>query len=263
MTTSNDLRRAISAEIYKLKHHSIPITIVLLPLIITVLTNLLLPLLQHERPFQLAGNPWLVTGIGLLQVWGFIQALTVAVVTAQLAGLEHSNNTWRHLFALPTSRSAIYFAKVIVSLGLFAVTSLLFMVGLVITGAILTALSPDVGYTAAIPWGDLIGLFSVNYLASFLIITIQLWAGIYWSGFGPALVVALVGSLLNVFFVPYPTLLRIYPWALPTNFFGPGLNLTGNLLSGEIAVTSVALSLTGSLIVVVFSAWEITRRDVL
>jgi lantibiotic transport system permease protein len=263
MNTITDLRRAISAEIYKLRHSSIPVTIVILPLAIVVLMNLVLPFLQGSRPFQTVGNQWLVTGIGMIQLWGFLQAFIVAVVTAQLAGLEHGNNTWKHLFALPISRKAIYYAKVIVGIGLFSLSSLLILVSMIVTGLLLNAVKPDAGFGASIPWGELILIFLANHLATWLIISIQTWAGTHWSGFGPAMGVAMVGFLLTMFLANRPDIMRIYPWTLPFNFFVTGFNLSGVLVNWEVAATSVLISVVASLIIIAFSARQVTRRDVM
>src|SRR5690606_30701969 len=96
-----------------------------------------------------------------------------------------------------------------------------------------------------------------------LLIAIQVWAGMNWSNFGPAVGLAMVAFLLNTFLVPYPNILRVFPWALPTNFFVMGINVTGELVVGEIMVTSVIISVVGAVVVLVVGAWHVTRRDVL
>lgn len=263
MNAFTDLRRALSAEVYKLKHNSIPVTVIFLPAVITVLMNLLLPLLQRGRPFVMPGNPWLATSIGLLQLWGFIQLFTVAVVTAQLAGLEHGNNRWKYLFALPVSRQAVYVSKVIVSVALFGVSLLTMLVTMLITGWILTALRPDIGFNAAIPWSDLLKVFAASYLASWLLISLHVWAAHHWQNFGPAMGVAMVAFLISMATAGSSNFQRVYPWALPTNFFVTGFNLSGNLVNWDIAAASIAISLIAGVIVVIISAWQVTRRDVM
>jgi len=260
MHFATDVRRAVRAEIYKLKHHSILVTVILLPLVIVGVMNLLLPLSQG-RPFQMPGNAWLVTLMGLLQGWGFIQIFVVAVVTAQLAGLEHANNRWKYLFALPISRKAIYSAKAIVSIGLFGVSSLTILVTLIVTGLLLNLLKPGLGFDATIPWGDLFAVILLNYAASWLLIAIHTWAAHHWQNFAPAIGVAMVAFLLSMVLAGSPSFMRIYPWALPTNFFVRGFNLSGNLINRDVALTNVLLSLIGSIVLIGFSMWQITRRD--
>lgn len=259
---NTDLGRAVRAEVYKLKHNSILITALVLPGTIAVVMNLILPIISNGRPFT-SGNAWVSTTIGLLQVWGFIQAFIVAVVTAQMAGLEHQNNRWKYLFALPVSRKAMYLAKGVVSLGLFGLSSVVILIGLIVTGLLLNIIKPDMGFGAAIPIGDMLSIVIVNYVASWLLIAIQVWAGMNWSNFGPAVGMAMVAFLLNTFLVPYPNILRVFPWALPTNFFVTGMNVTGELLKGDVMLTSIIISVAGAVVVLVVGAWHVTRRDVL
>jgi hypothetical protein len=258
-----DLPRALRAEVYKLRHSTIPITVIVLPAAIVGLLNLILPLAQTGRTFRTPGNSWLTTTVGMLQVWAFIQAFIVAVITAQLAGLEHNNNTWKHLFALPVSRKAIYLAKVLVALGLFGISSLLILFGVALSGLALHALRPAIGFSEAIPWGEMLGVVVANYLASWLMITIHAWAGVQWSNFGPSVGLAMVAFLLNMVMIAQPAFQRIFPWSLPTSFFVAGPSLTGQVISPELAVNNVLLSAFASLVVVGFSAWRIARRDVL
>lgn len=257
-----DLKRAVHAEVYKLKNNSILVTALVLPGAIALVMNLVLPIISNGRPFA-TGNAWVSTTIGLLQVWGFIQAFIVAVVTAQLGGMEHQNNRWKYLFALPVSRKAMYVAKGIVSLGLFGLSSLAILIGVIVTGLLLNVIKPDVGFGAAVPLGDMLVIVLVNYAASWLLIAIHVWAGMNWSNFGPAIGLAMVAFLLNTFLVPYPTILRVFPWALPTNFFVMGVNLTGDLVMSDVMLTSAIISIVGSVIVLMAGAWQVTRRDVL
>jgi lantibiotic transport system permease protein len=265
MNTLTDVRRATSAEIYKLKHSSIIVTVVVLPLVIVALMNLFLPLIPgNGHPFDRLGvNPWLASTVGLLQVWSFIQAFIVAVVTAQLAGLEHNNNTWKHLFALPVSRRAVYLTKIIVSLGVFGLPMLLIFTAQIVTGLLLGAIKPEMNFGSAIPWGDMIAVLLINYAASWLMITLHAWAANFWHNFGPAVGLALVAFLLNMVMATNANFLRIFPWSLPTNFIVTSFNLSGNLINGNIAASSVALSITAAAVVAFVATWQLSRRDVI
>lgn len=264
MNTITDVRRALSSEIFKLKHSSIIVTVIVLPLVLTFTMNFLLPLLmQGSSPFTFTRNAWATAMVGMLGFWGFFQIFVVAIVTAQLGGLEHNNNTWKHLYALPVSRKAIYVAKVLISLGLFGASSLVLLASVLASGFLANLFKPDLGFSAAIPWGDLLGVLLLNYLASWLMISIHAWAGVHWHSFAPAMGLSMVAFLINMFITGREDIQRIFPWTLPVNFFVTGLNLSGDLIKPEVAASSVALSLIASVIVVAFSGWLLARRDVI
>ncbi|GAB4525591.1 MAG: hypothetical protein OHK0046_41520 [Anaerolineae bacterium] len=258
------LRSAIYAEIYKLKHGSIPVTVVLLPVVIVVVMTFVLPLLQGSRGADLPGvNPWLSMLVNLLQIWAFIQAFIVAVITAQIAGLEHGNQRWKYLFALPLSRHAIYTAKVIVAIALFGISVLVMLGTLILSGMALTLLQPEIGIQASLPLADMILVIVVNYLASWLMITLHSWVALYWPSFGPSVGLAMVAFLLNLVLANTVNFSRVFPWALPTNYFLVGPELSSSVIAPEIALTSVLLSIIATVIIVPASAWLVTRRDVL
>jgi hypothetical protein len=251
MNTLTDVRRALNSEIFKLRHSSIIVTVIVLPLVLTFTMNFLLPLLMGgSSPFPFTRNAWASAMAGMLQLWGFFQIFVVAIVTAQIGGLEHNNNTWKHLYALPVSRRAIYGAKVLVSLGLFGLSSLTLLGSVLVSGFLAGLLKPELGFVAAIPWGGLFTVLAINYLASWLMITIHAWAGVHWHSFAPAMGLSMVAFLINMFITGREDIQRIFPWTLPVN-------------RPEVAVNSVALSLIASAIVVVFSGWRLAKRDVI
>lgn len=258
------LMAAIRAEIYKLRHGSIPVTVALLPVVIVGLMTFLLPLLQGTRGATLPGvNPWLSGLVGLLQIWSFIQAFIVAVITAQLAGLEHGNQRWKYLFALPMPRVVIYAAKVIVAIGLFGISTGVMLGTLLVSGALLNVVKPEIGMGTVLPLGEMIVVLLISYLASWLMIALHMWVALNWQSFGPSVGLAIVAFLLNLVLANSESFARIFPWALPTNFFIKGLNFSGEVLHMDIALVSVAVSVVATLVIVPVTGWLVTRRDVL
>jgi hypothetical protein len=255
---------AIYAEIYKLKHGSIPVTVIVLPTVIVGVMTFVLPLLQASRGADLPGvNPWLSTLVNLLQIWAFIQAFIVAIITAQLAGLEHGNQRWKYLFALPLSRNAIYTAKVIVAIALFGISVLVMLVALILSGIALNLMNPEIGISASLPLADMFLVVLVNYLASWLIIALHSWVALYWPSFGPSIGLAIVAFLLNLVLANTANFSRVFPWALPTNYFAIGADLSSGVIVPEIALTSVLFSIIATIVIIPASAWLVTRRDVL
>jgi hypothetical protein len=263
MTFLNHLRRALSAEIYKLRHSSIPVTTFMLPAAIVFTMNFVLPLATNGLPFGGLGNVWLSTTIGMLQMWILVRTFHVGVLTAQIAGLEHDNHTWKYLFALPVSRKAVFIAKIILAQGLFGMSMIVMLVSLVVSGLALNVFRPELGFGAGLPLGDMTAIMLISYAASWLMITLQAWAGLHWQRFGGPIGLASVAFLLTFGLASYPNITRIFPWSLPTNFIVTGFNLTGKLIDTDIAATSILISLVGSIAVIALSTWQLSRRDVL
>lgn len=95
--------RALSAEIVKLKHTLALRLAIIIPSIIVF---------RGSSYLQNTEDPMLWLGRQTIFFWTFLAlSLFITLETALLAGLEHSQNNWKHLFALPIPRSMIYAAK--------------------------------------------------------------------------------------------------------------------------------------------------------
>ncbi len=106
--------------------------------------------------------------------------LFVSLEAALLAGLEHRENTWKHLFALPAPRWTIYVAKLLVGAGLLGVSSLVLAIGTGLEGAIILVFRPDFGLNPVIPWAPiLVRSFSFVPAVS-LMLAVETWVAIRW-----------------------------------------------------------------------------------
>jgi hypothetical protein len=191
--------------------------------------------------------------------------LFVSLETALLAGLEHRENTWKHLFALPIPRWTIYTAKLLVGVGLLCLSSLVLAVGTGLEGGIILALRPDLGLTRPIPWGLLL-LRSFAFAPTVLLmLAVQTWVAIRWRSFtvamglgiGSTVVgIMLLRSLRNIASTPYsPFVASVFPWSLP-------YVVLARQATASLRETAFLVGIGGGLLVAALGCWEVVRRDV-
>jgi hypothetical protein len=262
VTDITDLRQTVRSELVKLKHNPILVTVVVLPLVIITL----IALLSESRAFAVAGaNPWASMAMSVVSFWSGLMVFLAPMITAMVAGMEHNNNMWKHLFALPVSRRAVYLAKVVVNIVLFGISWFVLLVTIFLVGFIFRIIKPDSGFQTAIPFDFVLGVMFFSFVGSWFMIALHTWAGTRFRSFGPAMSFGLIAFLINFSVANRADILpKIYPWLLSSNFFNKGLDaaLTGDFLNEGILVSSVAVSVIGCLVVTALAAWETTRHDV-
>lgn len=182
--------------------------------------------------------------------------LFVTLQTALLGGLEHRNEQWKHLYALPVPRWAIVLAKQIVTAGMMALSHAALLVFTVAGGCLLWLLRPDLGFRTAIPWGAFAGQVGAVYLASWLILAIHTWVSLRWR----SLVVALAAG--NVLTVAGMIAINsrwgsFYPWALAGGIVN-ALNKGEPFRLAEFLFGSV-----GGVVAALLGCWNLARREVL
>jgi hypothetical protein len=208
---------AITAEGMKLRRSAalrlaiaVPTTVVLLQAIIASQQPLVAP----------TGS---VPLVGIVQNGFFLWTLLVlpmyaALAAAFVAGVDHQEDHWKQLFALPIHPRAILLAKWIVTMALVLLSFIVLAVGLLALAGIFKALRPA--------WPTLPGLVSLvairmaqGVLAASLFVSIQVWVSLRWRTFmaGPTVaVMAVVVMLAGVARAGgRGNLVEAYPWALP------------------------------------------------
>jgi ABC-2 type transport system permease protein len=264
----SDLVRATRMEILKLRRTLALWAALLVPLAVILMTTALnLSRARGTRFDPDQPNGWDSLMLDLvLFLWCLIGLpLFVALETALLAGLEHRENTWKHLFALPIARWTIYTAKVLVAAGLVAISSLVLALGTVIEGSIILAVRPDLGLTQPVPWGLIFQRSFAFAPAVLLMLAVQTWVAVRWRSFTVAMGlgiastvigIMLLRSLRNIVSTPRaPLLASIFPWSLPYVV----LARQATMHLREIAIV---VGLVGGVLVAILGCWEFVRRDV-
>lgn len=174
---------------------------------------------------NIGGGARVLIGYGqlVLTIWTLVVfPLFAALVAALLASIEHQNETWRHLFALPVRRSTVFAAKWIVGLGLL-VFSLIVLAGGVVTTAEILRLMKAGWASASLPAIVVLRGAVVSSCAVVLLFSIQMWVSLRWRSFTPGLVVAIIALAVILVAVPrgFAWLGSLFPWSLPAMAMAP------------------------------------------
>ena len=243
------LLRALHAELLKLKRTLAFRVIFVLPLLIALLQFLVI---LRTKTYARGFNLWQTHPTNSFQIWAvFMMPLLIALVTALLNGIEHSDKQWKHLFALPVPRYAVYFAKLIVAQGLILTSTLVLGVFTVIVGVAGMYLRPELASAGPVPYVWLAQQVTFVWLASWLIIAIHTWISMRWSGF-PIALGAGIGGTFFALFAASASLGKYYPWLLPMNIF----------VEGRFAA-ALWLGVAGGIVAALLGCFEFIRRDVM
>ena len=235
----NELFRVMQVEVFKLRRTLALWSSLLIPAVVIGMTMAVNLSRSNGSEFVLDHpNGWDTLMLDqTLVLWCFVLLpLFVALEAALLAGLEHRENTWKHLFALPVRRWTIYVSKLAVGMGLVCVSSIVLALGTVFQGWLLIQFRPDLGVTYPIPW-NLIIFRNFGFVpVVFLLLAIELWVAIRWRSFtvpmglgigGTLIGVTLLRTLKNSISTPAgPLLASVFPWSLPYVMIAPLTNST-------------------------------------
>lgn len=238
-----DFYRLLAAEILKLKR-----TLALRLALFAPVTIVLIIFGSYLARRDIRPGADVLIGFGqlVLTIWTIIVfPLYAALVAALLASLEHQNETWTRLLALPLRRSTLFVTKWIVGLALLVFSFLVLASGVVATAELLRLLKPPLG-ASPLPTFLVFRGTLLSSCAGALLFSIQMWISLRWRSFLPGIVVAVIA--LALMFVAIPRGLALFgsffPWSLPAMAMAPhnpyyliavGWGLLGGLVIGAIA----------------------------
>jgi lantibiotic transport system permease protein len=246
------LFRALSAEVLKLKRTVALRVAVIAPMVVVVVMSLV----YHQRqPAGVSGaDLWLRFSQEVLGLWALLMLpLFVTLEAALLGALESAEKNWKHLFALPIPRGAIYAAKIIVTIGIIGLSKIVLLVGAIAAGMLLGLLKPDYQlFLSALPFRQISRMYLTTYFLAWLMITIQMWVSVRWQSFTVSVSTGISATVFGYMLINSQKWGKIYPWTLPVNVLAQNGNVTRALL----------ISLIGGLIIAIIGGLEFIRRDV-
>jgi hypothetical protein len=252
----SDLGVALSAEILKTKRTLALRLAVLAPLLVALLEFLILWRLGAKAGRSGPGI-WISLTQNSLLLWDLLMVpLFVTLQTALLAGLEHSNKGWKHLFALPVSRRAIYGAKQLVALALIGISTTVLWAAVIGAGLLLRVFKPGIGFESAIPVWRILWFVLLSYACSWLIIAIHTWVAMRSSSFVVAIGFGVAATVVAVIVLQSDYNIY-YPWTLPavvTRFA---------IVEGELRYLAFGAGLIGGIALAVVGTLDFSRRDVM
>ncbi len=224
---------------------------------------------QQRATYQARGfrvTAWIDYGQMTLVLWGLLMLpLFITLETALIANWEHKNAQWKHLFALPIPRGALYTAKQVCGMTLIGISTVVIVALIVLSGWALRLLAPGLGFEAPAPVGEFIRFSGFLFVGAWLIIAIQTWVAQRWPNFavasGVGIALTVVGALViqSEWAGLYPTTLPI----LVANGFSDTIQPLNILEEGVRPVKELLIGSLGGIAVAVLGGWEMTRRDVL
>ncbi len=250
----NSLWRALSAETLKLKRTLALALAFLAPLTIGFL---LVVMFAQMGPPNKQVDHW----AGLIQnghvLWSLLMLpLFITLEMGLLANLEHANKAWKLLYALPLPRWSVYAAKQLISMALIALSMLVLVAVLFLSGRLLELINPAFQFDRPFPWEKVALATAVSFLASWLIISFQLWFSIRVPSFVAAMSVGVVATVAAVLVIESEKYSPYYPWTLA------GTSAI-NALQGKEFTTSLIIGVAGGLVFALLGCWEESRREIL
>jgi len=248
--------RALHAEQLKMKRTLAFWLAPLAPLVIIALQVAMVMQRQAYYRAQEVANAWIEYAGQTVFLWAILMLpLFITLETALLANLEHGSGQWKHLFALPVPRGAIYAAKQVSSLAIIGLSMAALYAYIVASGFALRVLTPGLGLEAPVPWWDLFRHVALPFLASWLILAIHTWVGLRWQSFVVASAAGIAAMVVAVVMFESDWA-QWYPWTLP------GLVANG-VESGQDVLPLVLIGSLGGVGVALLGGWDVVRRDVL
>ena len=201
---------ALRAEALKLRRSLVMLVLAVPPVMIAILSVLV----------RLSGNgppDWTVYAMSTAAIWAyFLLPMTATGMTALLAQLEHSNGMWAHILAVRTPKWKIFTAKGVMAAVLMAVASIGVWTAIFISGHLANALAPADALAGEPGYLNAASLLAKMYLASLLLVAIQLTIALRFSSFALPVSVGIGGTFVAV--AATSSKYGVYfPWLLPIN----------------------------------------------
>lgn len=241
-----DFSVALFVEFVKLRRSLALVLVVVAPALIAAF--LLATVLRSAR-----GLPWETMLQTSAAIWAFfLLPMSVTALTVLVAQTEHGPRAWDTLRALPLPRWHLYAAKAIGVLTLVLLMSgllALFAPAAIAAGA---RLNPIATPTGAINLVDYVGLLSRMFLASWLLVAVQLWIALRYPSFVPALTVGIGGTFFAVV-ASSAKIGAVLPWQIPINLLAS---------DPERALLALVTGALGGSVALVAMLWHLSRREV-
>ncbi len=228
--------------------------VVLAPAIVALLVTFLLSQMPSTLLFR-RGTHWMELTRMMLGLWAtLVMPLFITIETALIAGLDHSENQWKNILALPIPRWTIYIAKLLVACAMVIASTFLLMCGVLIAGALLPYLRPELTFGWPAPWLEIFTKGAQVAALSATAVTAQHWISMRWRSFAVPVGVGVAAVIVGVVVVSSKSNVweLWYPWAVTTRpLVTPPTDLTTLLWTHGLAGIAVAA----------IGCWTFSRRE--
>ncbi len=248
------LRRALSAEVLKLKR-TLAVWMVLIAPSVVVGLNFVMLLDRGENFMSNADSAWQALTQNVLLFWALMMLpLFVTLETALLGSVDHSSQQWKHLYALPLPRWAIYAAKAIIALILIGASTLVLWSETIVAGLLLGAAKPQLAIGWPVPAWIILQPMLLTFLIAWCMISVHLFVALRWQSFTFAIGFGIATAVINFMIIQSDKWSKFFPWSWP----GYAIIKEG----ADFLPMALMLGLTGGVIIGLIGMGIVSRREV-
>lgn len=242
------MKKVLEAELLKLKHSNVLTIVMFLPLFFVSIG--FANFIRYKELFTSKGqNIWMQVYNQSAIFYGlFLLSLFVTIVMAILVRIENSNNNFRRILTLSVKRKEIYIAKFLVGCGIVFINVIIFMILVIIVGAIA---AKDFNLPLSIIYAPMLTL-----IALMPVMSIQYYLSMKFENIGVPLGIGVLFSLPSVF-ISNTKYWILFPWTYP----GRAL-LTGANVSFETDKSMYIIGIIVAMIFILLGMYEFNNKDV-
>jgi len=208
------LKNSVFTEITKQKKTLALWGTILAPLFV-VFVNFVIFFSHPELLAKQDTNPWLKIAGNAINIYTILMLpLLITLVAFIVNNVEHKANGWKHLFALPVSRTTVYTSKVIITVAMVFLSLIIFDVFIILSGKLLSVLNPEINFGNFAMNNEIIITSIKVFLASLLIITIQFLISINSKNFLVSIGIGVAGTIGTSMLLSWQHS-DLIPYALP------------------------------------------------
>jgi ABC-2 type transport system permease protein len=179
--------------------------------------------------------------------------LYITLQTALLAGMEHGEDRWRNLLAMPVPRWSIYFAKLVIPCVMVLASSLVLNFGCLLDGVILRRIRPVLRFPDPVPWSGGWRNAAATLAAALLVIAIQHWVSLRFPAFAASAGFGIAATITGSILINSSSYGPWWPWCLPAQLLATRPDVVAHGLWYS-ALGAAAVSVAGAI--------EFSRREI-
>jgi len=180
MNLAIELKRGISAEIYKFKGTFTLWLLILAPAFIPAI-NLIIFLTKGDEIIKPGDNPWEWLMQFTVDPANFLFPFFVFIVALFVNNIEYNSNTWKLIYTQPLSRVAIYLSKMKVFVLMLFFSLTLFGLFTQSIGLLLRFIKPEFGFDQAYDHAFIYMVCFKIFLATLGYASIHFWISQRWK----------------------------------------------------------------------------------
>ena len=215
-----NLLRGLHAELLKLKSTLALALCFVAPLTVIILNTLMALTRAPANSKGLQEIDFAQWAMINCSFWSILMLpLFITLQSALLAGVEHGNQQWKNLLALPLPKSVHFISKWLILWLINALATLVLMLMIPVSGFLMDAASESITLSGSVPLSNLARLALQLSITSSFIVGIHTLIALRWRSFTVASASGMVATVAGFLIAQSSRFGHYYPWALPVQLF--------------------------------------------